>query len=253
MHILLANDDGYQAPGIRALRTALDRVAEVDTVAPESNKSGASHSLTLSHPMVVRDHGERVWSVEGTPTDCVLVALAGVLKQRPHMVVSGINDGPNMGDDVLYSGTIAAAIEGRHLDGPAVAVSMATFEPEHFDSAARAVVEFVMHLREVPLPSDTILNINVPDLPYDQLKGFKATRLGSRHASEGVTQLTGPRGEVLYWLGAAGQISDATEGTDFHATENGWVSITPLTIDLTLKDSIAPVAEWLHRLNGLAT
>lgn len=250
MHILLANDDGYLAPGIQAMRAALDPLGQVSTVAPDRNKSGASHSLTLSHPIHVRDHGERVWSVEGTPTDCVNIALSGLLDQRPDMVVSGINHGPNMGDDVLYSGTVAAAIEGRHLGEPAIAVSMASFEPQHFGSAARAVVDIVTHLREAPLPADTILNINVPDLPFEQLKGYQATRLGSRHASEGAIKMMSPRGETLFWIGAAGEISDAGEGTDFSATESGWVSVTPLTIDLTRTDGIAPVSNWLTRLNG---
>lgn len=231
------------------MRTALETIGEVTIVAPDRNKSGASNSLTLSHPIHVRDHGDRVWSVEGTPTDCVNIALSGLLDERPDMVVSGINDGPNMGDDVLYSGTIAAAMEGRHLGEPAIAVSMASFEPRHMDSAARAVIDIVAHLREVPLPDNTILNINVPDLPYEQLKGFRATRLGSRHPSENATRLTSPRGETLFWIGPAGNVNDAGEGTDFGATEAGWVSVTPLTIDLTRMDSIAPVSDWLAHLN----
>jgi 5'-nucleotidase len=253
MRILLSNDDGYLAPGIQAMRKALEPLGEVTTVAPDRNKSGASHSLTLSHPIHVRDHGDRVWSVEGTPTDCVNIALSGLLDERPDMVVSGINDGPNMGDDVLYSGTVAAAIEGRHLGEPAIAVSMASFEPQHLASAARAVVDIVVHLREVPLPADTILNINVPDVPYEQMKGFQATRLGTRHPSENATRMISPRGETLFWIGAAGDIWDAGEGTDFGATEAGWVSVTPLTTDLTRQDGIAPVSDWLTRLNNSAS
>lgn len=251
MRILLANDDGYLAPGIRAMRSAFDGIADVAIVAPERNKSGASNSLTLSHPVRVTDHGDAVWSVDGTPSDCVLIALSGLLEHRPDMLVSGINDGPNMGDDVLYSGTVAAAVEGRHLGEPSIAVSMASFAPAHFDSAARAVVDIVLHHREVPLPPDTILNINIPDLPYEQLKGFRYTRLGSRHASESATRLTGPRGEVFFWIGAAGAAADDSEGTDFHAVDNGWVSVTPLGIDLTSHNSSAAVTGWLSRLNEM--
>lgn len=251
MRILLSNDDGYLAPGIRVLAAAMRDLGEVTVVAPDRNRSGASHSLTLSHPIHVRDHGERIWSVEGTPTDCVNIALSGLLDTRPDMVVSGINDGPNMGDDVLYSGTVAAAIEGRSLGEPAIAVSMAAHRPQHFQSAAAIVVDLLSHLREVPLPSDTILNINVPDLPLADIQGLRATRLGSRHPSEGAISMESPRGDTLYWIGAAGAVSDAGPDTDFGATDAGFVSVTPLTIDLTRRDSVQPVSEWLGRLGSV--
>jgi len=249
MRILLSNDDGYLAPGIRTLRTALTALGEVTLVAPDRNRSGASHSLTLSHPIHVRDHGDRIWSVEGTPTDCVNIALSGLLDERPDMVVSGINDGPNMGDDVLYSGTVAAAIEGRSLGEPAIAVSMASHRPVHFETAAAVVVNLLAHLREVPLPSDTILNVNVPDRPLEQIRGLRATRLGSRHPSQGATRMESPRGETLYWIGAAGEVSSEGGDTDFGATDDGFVSVTPLTIDLTRDDSVQPVRDWLAHLD----
>lgn len=249
MRILIANDDGYQSVGIRALYGAMQQLGQATIVAPDRNRSGASHSLTLSHPVFVRQHEPCVYSLEGTPTDCVNIALSGLLDEEQDMVVSGINDGPNMGDDVLYSGTIAAAIEGRHLGHPALAVSMAAHEPEHYQSAASVMHTLVAHLREVPLPHDTILNINVPDLPLDQIKGLKATRLGTRHPSKGAIRQMSPRGETLYWIGAAGDINDDGPGTDFGAVRDGFVSVTPLQIDLTRLDSVSPVEKWLDSLS----
>ncbi len=249
MRILIANDDGYMSPGIRALYAAMQTLGVATIAAPDRNRSGASNSLTLSHPIHVRKHELNIYSIEGTPTDCVNIALSGLLDEGQDMVVSGINDGPNMGDDVLYSGTVAAAMEGRHLGHPALAVSMATHGPEHFDSAARVMTNIVMHLKEVPLPADTILNINVPDLPYDQIKGLRATRLGTRHPSKGSIAQVSPRGETVYWIGAAGDIADDGPGTDFGAVQEGYVSVTPLTIDLTRRDSVAPVELWLEHLS----
>lgn len=249
MRILVANDDGYLSPGIRALHAAMKTLGEATIVAPDRNHSGASNSLTLSHPIHARRHAEDVFSLEGTPTDCVNIALSGLLDEDQDMVVSGINDGPNMGDDVLYSGTVAAAIEGRHLGHPAVAVSMASHEPKHYDTAARVLRNLVAHLQEVPLPMDTILNINVPDLPFDELSGLRATRLGTRHPSkESIRQLS-PRGETIFWIGAAGDVADDGPGTDFGAVRDGFVSVTPLQIDLTRFDSVAPVSQWLERLS----
>ena len=248
MRILIANDDGYLSEGIRALYGAMQQLGQATIVAPDRNRSGASHSLTLSHPIFVRQHEPGVYSLEGTPTDCVNIALSGLLDEEQDMVVSGINDGPNMGDDVLYSGTVAAAIEGRHLGHPALAVSMATHEPVHFKTAASVMNTLVAHLREVPLPYDTILNINVPDLPLDQIKGLKATRLGTRHRSKGAIRQMSPRGETLYWIGAAGDIADDGPGTDFGAVRDGYVSVTPLQIDLTRLDSVSPVEKWLDSL-----
>jgi len=249
MRILIANDDGYLSPGIRALYGAMQQLGQATIVAPDRNRSGASNSLTLSHPVFVRQHEPTVFSLEGTPTDCVNIALSGLLDQEQDMVVSGINDGPNMGDDVLYSGTVAAAIEGRHLGHPALAVSMATHEPTHYQTAASVMQKLVGHLREVPLPYDTILNINVPDLPLEQIKGLQATRLGTRHPSKNAIKQMSPRGETLYWIGAAGDIADDGPGTDFGAVRDGFVSVTPLQIDLTRFDSVTPVSNWLDSLS----
>jgi len=248
MRILIANDDGYQSPGIRALYDAMTQIGIATIVAPDRNRSGASNSLTLSHPVVVRTHAPHVHSVEGTPTDCVNVALGGFLDEEPDMVVSGINDGPNMGDDVLYSGTVAAAIEGRSLGHPAIAVSMAAHDPQHYATAASVVKNMINHLREVPLPADTILNVNVPDLPLDQIKGLRATRLGKRHQSESAIRQQSPRGELIFWIGAAGEVADNGPGTDFLAIEEHYVSVTPLQIDLTRFDTMQPLSDWLEHL-----
>ncbi|MEE9320747.1 MAG: 5'/3'-nucleotidase SurE [Granulosicoccus sp.] len=249
MRILIANDDGYLSPGIRALYTAMRQIGIATIVAPDRNRSGASNSLTLSHPIMVREHEDNVYSLEGTPTDCVNIALSGLLDEEPDMVVSGINDGPNLGDDVLYSGTVAAAIEGRNLGHPAIAVSMANHEPLHYDAAATITANLVTHLQEVPLPADTILNVNVPDLPMDKIKGLRATRLGARHQSHNAIRQTSPRGETVYWIGAAGDVADAGPGSDFEAVSQGYVSVTPLQIDLTRFDTMQPISDWLERLS----
>ncbi len=249
MRILIANDDGYLSPGIRALHDAMKALGIATIVAPDRNRSGASNSLTLSHPVHARRHEVDIYSLEGTPTDCVNIALSGLLDEAQDMVVSGINDGPNMGDDVLYSGTVAAAIEGRHLGHPALAVSMGSHEPKHYDTAARVARNLVAHLKEVPLPMDTILNINVPDLPFDELAGMRATRLGTRHPSKKSIKQLSPRGETVFWIGAAGDIADDGPGTDFGAVRDGYVSVTPLQIDLTRFDSVSPVGDWLARLS----
>ena len=248
MLILIANDDGYLSPGIRALHEAMGRIGRAVIVAPDRNRSAASHSLTLTRPVPAQPHEEGIWSLGGTPTDCVNIALSGLLEEDPDIVVSGINDGPNMGDDVLYSGTVAAAIEGRHLGHPAVAISMATFDPAHYESAARVTETIVAHLFEVPLPNDTILNVNVPDLPYESIGGLRATRLGSRHPSRNAIRQKSPRGEDIYWIGAAGDINDDGPGTDFATVAAGFVSITPLQIDLTRHDAVGAVGEWLEGL-----
>lgn len=248
MRILISNDDGYLSPGIRALYEAMQPLGHATIVAPDRNRSGASNSLTLSHPVHARQHETNVYSMEGTPTDCVNIALSGLLENDQDMVVSGINDGPNMGDDVLYSGTVAAAMEGRHLGHPALAVSMASHEPTHYKTAASIMHTLVAHLREVPLPADTILNINVPDLPLSAIKGLKSTRLGTRHPSGQAIKQLSPRGETLFWIGAAGNVADDGPGTDFGAIKDGYVSVTPLQIDLTSFGSVAPVSDWLERL-----
>lgn len=248
MRILVSNDDGYSSAGIRCLAAALQEVAEVVVVAPDQDRSGASNSLTLRRPLYATRHDNGFISVEGTPTDCVHLAVTGLLDQDPDMVVSGINHGPNMGDDVIYSGTVAAAMEGRFLGLPAVAVSLASHQPTHFATAARVVRRLVEQLSNSPLPADTILNVNVPDLPWDELAGFQATRLGHRHKSEPMLKSTDPRGQPIYWVGPAGPEQDAGPGTDFHAVRHGFVSITPIHVDLTRYTALDQVANWLATL-----
>lgn len=245
MRILVSNDDGYQAPGLLRLVAALSELADITVVAPDRDRSGASNSLSLKNPLYVTRHDNGFYSVEGTPTDCVHVAITGLLEQEPDMVVSGINNGPNMGDDVIYSGTVAAAMEGRFLGLSSIAISQASFHPEHFETAARVAVWLVQRLRERPLPPDTILNVNVPDLPWGQLAGFRATRLGHRHKSEPVIKSSDPRGRPIYWVGPAGPEQDAGPGTDFHAVRANFVSITPLQVDLTRHGALGPLTEWL--------
>jgi 5'-nucleotidase len=245
MNILVSNDDGYLAEGIEVLAQALSKHFNVQVVAPDRNQSATSHSLTLRVPLRAQRQSNGFVSVEGTPTDCVHLAVNGVLDNIPDMVVSGINDGPNLGDDVLYSGTVAAAIEGRFLGLPAIAVSMGSSRPKHFETAGRIAAELIVRIQSHPLDENSILNINVPDVPYELLKGIKATRLGSRHKSEGVIQQQDPRGEKVYWLGPAGPEADAGPGTDFHAVKNGFVSVTPLQIDLTQHSAIKDVEKWL--------
>jgi 5'-nucleotidase len=247
MRILLSNDDGYQAPGLMALRAAIQTVAEVVVVAPDRDRSGASNSLTLEQPIRARTVEDGLIRVEGTPTDCVHLAITGLLETEPDMVISGINAGANMGDDVIYSGTVAAATEGRFLGFPAIAVSLASHTPRYFESAARVILELVEHLREHPLAADSILNVNVPDLPHAELQGILATRLGHRHKAEPVVKAEDPRGRPIYWVGPAGAEQDAGPGTDFHAVRNGFVSVTPLQVDLTRHAAVAGLAQWLER------
>jgi 5'-nucleotidase len=251
MHILISNDDGYQAPGIQCLAKALAEIAEITVVAPDRDRSGASNSLTLEYPIRVSATGNRMYSVAGTPTDCVHLAITGLLKMEPDMVVSGINAGANMGDDVLYSGTVAAAMEGRFLGFPAIAVSLSYQDtPTHFDTAARVVIDLLQHMvNEHPLPADTILNINVPDLPYDELTGIHVTRLGHRHKSEPVIESVDPRGRPIYWVGPAGAEQDAGPGTDFYAVRSGAVSVTPIHTDLTQHSVIKEFSQWLQEKN----
>ena len=249
MHILVSNDDGYLAPGIEHLAKALAEIAEISVVAPDRDRSGASNSLNLRRPLYVTRHSNGFMSIEaGTPTDCVHLAITGLLELEPDMVVSGINSGANMGDDVIYSGTVAAAMEGRFLGLPAIAVSMATGNPENYESGARAAQVLVQHLQQYPLPTDTILNVNVPDLSWEKLAGFQTTRLGNRHKSEPVVKARDPRGRPIYWVGPAGAEQDAGPGTDFYAVRSGYVSVTPLTVDLTRYSALESVQEWLHQL-----
>lgn len=249
MRLLLSNDDGCHAPGLAALRAALVAVCEdLVTVAPDRNRSGASNSLTLERPLRVRCIEQGLYAVDGTPTDCVHLATTGLFQEDADMVISGINAGANLGDDVLYSGTVAAATEGRSLGLPAVAISLLGESPRHYDTAARVAVEVVQLLQAHPLPADTILNVNVPDRAYAELEGFAATRLGNRHRAERLIEDTDPRGRPLYWIGRAGSEADAGPGTDFHAVAQGQVSISPIQIDLTRHASLEPLAEWVRRL-----
>lgn len=245
MRILLSNDDGYLADGLRLLATALAEEHAVDIVAPDRNRSGASNSLTLQNPLRLIRLEDGTVRVDGTPTDCVHLALTGLLDQDPDMVVSGINNGPNLGDDVIYSGTVAAAMEGRFLGRPAIAVSMGCHDPQHYASGIAAVRHLVRHIEQAELPTDTILNVNVPDLPWEEIRGFAATRLGNRHKAEPVQKMSDPRGQDIYWIGPAGSEQDAGAGTDFHAVRNGYISVTPIHVDLTRHTSLGTVERWL--------
>lgn len=248
MFLLLSNDDGYQAPGLVCLASALGKIADVTVVAPDRNRSGASNSLTLERPLraVPQDNG--FIRVDGTPTDCVHLAITGLVKREPDIVVSGINWGGNLGDDVIYSGTVAAAMEGRFLGLPAIAVSLASFEGKHFETAARVTVDLIKGLGEHTIPPSTILNVNVPDLPWEQLKGMRSTRLGHRHKAKPVVEASDPRGRPVYWVGEVGGEDDAGPGTDFHAINEGYVSVTPIHVDLTRHEATAAVADWLQTL-----
>lgn len=246
MRILISNDDGYQAPGIEVLAEALQALGSVTVVAPDRNRSGASNSLTLDNPIRATRTANGYVSVDGTPTDCVHLAITGLLEEEPDIVVSGINAGANLGDDVLYSGTIAAAMEGRFLGLPAIALSMVSFQPEHYETAARVAVSLVERLDDHPLTGNTILSVNVPDLPWEELAGYQVTRLGHRHKSEPVIPMRDPRGRMMYWVGPCGAEQDAGPGTDFYAVNHGYVSITPLHVDLTRHDVIDDVRHWLE-------
>jgi 5'-nucleotidase len=246
LRILVSNDDGYRSPGIRALSASLREFGDVIIVAPEMNRSGASNSLTLDSPLRIVETDPGIFFVNGTPTDCVHLAVTGLMDPDPDMVVSGINDGANLGDDVLYSGTVAAAMEGRCLGLPAIAFSLVTRgEPRHMDTAARVAREIVTRLVEDPLPTDSILNVNIPDLPYAELKGRQVTRLGNRHRAEPVIRAQDPRGREIFWVGPAGSEQDAGPGTDFYAIAAGCVSVTPLQVDLTRHLQLDLIREWL--------
>lgn len=247
MHILLSNDDGYLAEGLVALADALRGYADISVVAPDKNRSAASNSLTLEMPLRAYENDNGFIKVDGTPTDCVHLAITGLLANEPDMVFAGINHGANLGDDVLYSGTVAAATEGRFLGLPAVAISLVGSNPAHFDSAAEVAVTLLKQLIAQPLPQDTILNVNVPDLPRQQIKGYQATRLGQRHKSEAVIKSRDPRGHIIYWVGPPGAEQDAGPGTDFYAINNGFVSVTPLQIDLTWYERINALKDWLPK------
>ncbi len=247
MRILISNDDGYFAPGLNILATHLAKIADITVVAPERNRSGASNSLTLDRPLSVRKASNGFYYVNGTPTDCVHIALTGLMDEMPDMVVSGINDGANMGDDTIYSGTVAAAMEGYLLDIPSFAVSMSQHNATHFETAARIAVELVQHYAQSALKSPTLLNINVPDVPYEAIQGRSITRLGKRHKAEPVIQLQTPRGETVYWVGAAGQPNDGGIGTDFYAIAHNHVSISPIQVDLTKHSQLSELKDWIGK------
>jgi 5'-nucleotidase len=247
--ILVSNDDGYRADGIRALADALKDLGTVTVVAPDRNRSGASNSLTLDMPLRVHETEPDVFCVQGTPTDCVHLAISGLFDARPDMVVSGINDGANLGDDVLYSGTVAAAMEGRFLGLPTLAVSLCTGETSgrHFATGARVARMLVGRLLAHPLEREMILNVNIPDRPFEQLRGLRTTRLGKRHPAEPVIEARDQRNRVVYWIGPAGAGADAGEGTDFQAVADGFVSVTPLLIDLTRYSALDTVQDWVAK------
>jgi 5'-nucleotidase len=245
MKILLSNDDGYFAPGLQALAQHISQIADIVVVAPERNRSGASNSLTLDRPLTVRKTEHGFYYVNGTPTDCVHLAVTGLLDELPDMIISGINDGANMGDDTIYSGTVAAAMEGFLLDIPSIAVSMSQHNATHFETAGRIVRELVPRIMKRPVQGPMLLNINVPDVPYEQIGGIVATRLGKRHKAEPVIKSLSPRGETLYWVGAAGEAQDAGPGTDFYAVANHQVSVTPLQADLTYTQQLDQLKGWL--------
>jgi 5'-nucleotidase len=246
MRILVSNDDGYFAPGIALLAETLSLVGQVTVVAPERDRSGASNSLTLDRPLLLRTAANGYHFVNGTPTDCVHLAVTGMLEPLPDMVVSGINLGANMGDDTIYSGTVAAATEGYLLGIPSLAVSLASKTAAHLETAAAITLDLVKRLQRRAFGEPLLLNINVPDVPLSAVKGIRVTRLGKRHRAEGVVKTINPRDETVYWVGAAGAAQDAGEGTDFHAVANGFVSVTPLQIDLTHNLQLPQVARWIQ-------
>jgi 5'-nucleotidase len=247
MRILISNDDGYFSPGIAALAEVAREFGEVTVVAPERDRSGASNSLTLDRPLTVRAASSGFLYVNGTPTDCVHIAITGLIGERPDLVISGINDGANMGDDTIYSGTVAAATEGYQLGIPAIAFSLAVKGYEHLDTAAHAAREVLARYVRNPATEPMLLNVNVPGVSRDRLQGLRTTRLGKRHVGESVVRSRSPRGDTIYWIGPAGEALDSSPGTDFGAVAPGWVSITPLDVDLTAHQRLPAVQNWLDR------
>ncbi len=250
MQILLSNDDGYFAPGLACLAEALAPIADVVVVAPERNRSGASNSLTLDRPLNLRRAQNGFYYVNGTPTDCIHLAVTGMLDARPDMVISGINSGANMGDDTIYSGTVAAATEGFLLGIPSIAVSLVGSELMYYETAARVTADLVRRFQKNIHAQPWLLNVNVPDVPHAELQGIVVTRLGKRHKAEPVVKARNPQGETIYWVGPAGKAQDAGEGTDFHAVAHRHASVTPLQIDLTQYAQLDAVRGWLG--GGLA-
>lgn len=248
MKILISNDDGVHAPGLAHLAEALSKVGDITVVAPDRNRSGVSNSLTLDNPLRVVTAANGFNSVNGTPTDCVHIAVTGLLKEMPDLVVSGINEGSNLSDDTLYSGTVAAATEGRFLGLPAIAVSLMGPRCEHYDTAAQVAKNLVEQLKTTPLSYSTILNVNVPDLPFSELRGVQVTRLGTRHIAEPTIKTLDPRGRKIFWIGQPGPEEDAGPGTDFYAVNSGYVSITPLQLDITHYKVLDELSTWTQSL-----
>jgi 5'-nucleotidase len=248
MRILISNDDGYLAPGLKALADALADFADLMVIAPERDRSGASNSLTLDRPLTVKRAPNGFFYVNGTPTDCVHIALTGMMAHAPDLVVSGINDGPNLGEDTIYSGTVAAAMEGFLLGVPAMAFSLGAKGYAHLESAAKVAREMVQRfmIRPFALKEPLLWNVNIPALPYAQMSGRVATRLGKRHQAEPVVQAQSPRGDPIYWVGAAGAVKEAGPGTDFHALAAGQISVTPLNVDLTAHNQTEATRQWLE-------
>lgn len=249
MHFLISNDDGYRATGIELLAAAMSEMGEVTVVAPDRNRSGASNSLTLDSPLYVKRAENGFFFVNGTPTDCVHLAITGLIDSEPDLVISGVNAGANLGDDVLYSGTVAAAMEGRFLGCPALAVSLAGENPVHFETAVRVVVNMVDALSDNSLVNDLLLNINIPDLAFEQLGDIEVTRLGYRHMAEPAIKMHDPENREIYWIGPPGAGDDAGAGTDFYAIEQGNISITPLQTDLTRYNALDKVSAWVKTLS----
>jgi len=247
MRILISNDDGYQAEGIKKLTQALSEIAEVIVVAPNENKSAASSSLTLGKPLKPIQIEHNIYAIDATPSDCVHLALCGFIKESIDLVVTGINFGANLGDDVIYSGTVAGAIEGRFIGLPSIAISLASFECEYFETAAAIAKQLVAQIDKAPLSHNTIINVNVPDVPLSNIKGIKSTRLGNRHKSD--PSIQDKNNPSLFWIGENGKEADNGEGTDFHAIANNFVSVTPLQIDLTKYSEVKQVSDWLQDLN----
>ncbi len=247
MKILVSNDDGVNAPGLRVLAEALASIADIRVIAPDRDHSGASNSLTLSRPLTVRETAEGFLSVDGTPTDCVNLGLSERFGHGAERVVSGINTHANLGDDVLYSGTVAAATEGRFLGLAPIAVSLVNRGSWHYDTAARVVVELLSHPAVLDLPPRTILNVNVPDVPYEALRGMQVTRLGHRHFSGEPVEVRDPRGKQRFWVAASGKEEDGGEGTDFHAVAHDYVSLTPLQVDMTQYKAFPQLTQWLDQ------
>lgn len=248
MHFLLSNDDGYQSEGLARLAQAVASLGRVTVVAPDRDRSGSSNSLTLDQPIRPLQAPNGFTYVNGTPTDCVHLAITGLMENDPDMVISGINHGANLGDDVLYSGTVAAAMEGRFLGVPAMAVSLVGETPVHYETAVQVVIQLISQLQKRPLTTDMLLNVNIPDRPYNELQGMEITRLGHRHKSEPALRTKDPRGRDVFWVGPVGTEEDAGPGTDFHAVRQGFVSITPMQVDLTRYNSMDTLAAWLSEL-----